>query len=679
MLSGTVEFDVGGAVDFELAKFMQGNSLRKKAVVSCVGIELNGYGHGFYGVDGWCETASQKPVDRSGTFLAETIPVISKCRGISWVMPLVLGACWFGSAGLLSAQIVNTGDPNDLAIDGPGWFVLRDPPTSRCYVTRLGQFQVDDNGYIISSQGYRLQGYCTPDLTVQGDLRITTLYPPDSAWIAAWYYDSDGQILLIFDDGTEVVGGQVLLQNFSAPGKLLRVRLGLDAITAEAGPLAQLVIPGTAGLGTIVDQSLDETPEPVCLTLLPSAAQTGALTQGAITPTEIETDLAIRGDGFFLVRDTNSSELFATRAGTFLRDAGGYLVTYNGDRLQGYSDPGLSIPGDVTIDAGDSAALGIPQGYCFNADGSIDVWLADGTAFVSSQVCVFTFTRPELLIATNYGRYSGVVQAEPQFSQNFWVFENSLELVNVSADLLALRQARSFFPQWPICNDDYSDHLAISGQGFFLLRDPVSGVRCVTRLGAFYCDNDGYVVSSNGFRLQGYSDSGLSILGDLRIDATGSTEPQAQVADHCFATDGTIEVVLQGGTDFVRGQVLLQAFHDPSVLLPAGGYCYTNLDAAGPFPTLWPPGCYGVGYLIGDALEQVSTPSTLVLPSRNGMRVFITGEPGYQWTIQASTDLTTWTSLEESAESPDEMDFTDIASSSYASRFYRVLVGPPSF
>jgi hypothetical protein len=50
LLSGVVQFDVGGAVDFEPAKFMKGNSLRKKAVRGSCGFELDGDGRGFYGV-----------------------------------------------------------------------------------------------------------------------------------------------------------------------------------------------------------------------------------------------------------------------------------------------------------------------------------------------------------------------------------------------------------------------------------------------------------------------------------------------------------------------------------------------------------------------------------------------------------------------------------------------------
>src|SRR5689334_3088439 len=71
---------------------------------------------------------------------------------------------------------------------------------------------------------------------------------------------------------------------------------------------------------------------------------------GAITRTGVSTDLAVSGDGFFVVKDSINNQQFATRAGDFRVDDAGYLVTNNGMRVQGFSDAGLSTQGDVLID-----------------------------------------------------------------------------------------------------------------------------------------------------------------------------------------------------------------------------------------------------------------------------------------------------------------------------------------
>jgi flagellar hook protein FlgE len=60
--------------------------------------------------------------------------------------------------------------------------------------------------------------------------------------------------------------------------------------------------------------------------------------QGAITSTDRETDLAIEGDGFFIVSD--GSREYYTRDGSFGRDAAGELVNANGLKMMGWREEG---------------------------------------------------------------------------------------------------------------------------------------------------------------------------------------------------------------------------------------------------------------------------------------------------------------------------------------------------
>jgi flagellar hook protein FlgE len=57
--------------------------------------------------------------------------------------------------------------------------------------------------------------------------------------------------------------------------------------------------------------------------------------QGTLSATSSITDLAIQGEGFFLVRDVNGENML-TRAGSFLPDANGQLVNAAGFVLMGY-------------------------------------------------------------------------------------------------------------------------------------------------------------------------------------------------------------------------------------------------------------------------------------------------------------------------------------------------------
>lgn len=48
-------------------------------------------------------------------------------------------------------QIEQTGNATDLAVDGEGLFVLRDPSTGKYLYTRAGQFQFDAQGYLVDT------------------------------------------------------------------------------------------------------------------------------------------------------------------------------------------------------------------------------------------------------------------------------------------------------------------------------------------------------------------------------------------------------------------------------------------------------------------------------------------------------------------------------------------------
>ena len=84
-----------------------------------------------------------------------------------------------------------------------------------------------------------------------------------------------------------------------------------------------------------------------------------SFTQGAVKQTGVRTDLAIAGEGFFLVKDPTTNELFGTRAGDFRTDKNGFLVTNGGHRVQGMNQlaPAYSVNeqksiGDIQLDEG---------------------------------------------------------------------------------------------------------------------------------------------------------------------------------------------------------------------------------------------------------------------------------------------------------------------------------------
>lgn len=154
--------------------------------------------------------------------------------------------------GVMTASITNdfstpgslasTGIESDLAINGNGFFVVKDPTSGQTYVTQDGTFTEDQNGYLVTSTGMRLQG-------TAGDIQITS--GGSSATVQSYTIGSDGTVTSNLSDGTTHVDGQIALQNFSNPDQLLKVGDNLYTAPAAAGGLTAPVAAGTNGLGTI--------------------------------------------------------------------------------------------------------------------------------------------------------------------------------------------------------------------------------------------------------------------------------------------------------------------------------------------------------------------------------------------------------------------------------------------
>ncbi len=53
----------------------------------------------------------------------------------------------------------NTESNTDLAIEGPGFFMVRDPNGTTVNYTRAGSFRFDQDGSMVSPEGYKVQGY----------------------------------------------------------------------------------------------------------------------------------------------------------------------------------------------------------------------------------------------------------------------------------------------------------------------------------------------------------------------------------------------------------------------------------------------------------------------------------------------------------------------------------------
>jgi len=133
-----------------------------------------------------------------------------------------------------------------------------------------------------------------------------------------------------------------------------------------------------------------------------------SMAQGALEPTGNPLDLAIEGQGFFMVQTPNG--LRYTRDGSFHRAQNGQLITQADEPvLSAAGQPILIPPGDVTV----------------GADGAVSV--AGG---VVAQVGVFAFPAGTELTPEGANRYVAPQGTTPTAAPNASIHEGAIEAAN---------------------------------------------------------------------------------------------------------------------------------------------------------------------------------------------------------------------------------------------------------
>lgn len=205
----------------------------------------------------------------------------------------------------------------------------------------------------------------------------------------------------------------------------------------------------------------------------------------------------------------------------------------------------------------------------------------------------------------------------------------------------------SDFAQGTLTTTGSKTDIGISGPGFFRVRDSGNGFEYVTRAGNFRLDETGYLVTTDGFRVQGLNDGNTTYdatvvggtltftqtaippvaLGDIKIDfgvtvgngltnSTGGAYTDAQIEAaapkmQAYTVDnqGNVIISLTNGEIVTRGKVLIQNFRDPNALVREGKNLFGNLTAAGPIGGVGlsaannTPGLGGLGKLEIGTLE----------------------------------------------------------------------------
>jgi flagellar hook protein FlgE len=299
-------------------------------------------------------------------------------------------------------------------------------------------------------------------------------------------------------------------------------------------------------------------------------------TQGSIQSSGVATDVAIQGNGFFVL-DSNGEQLF-TRAGDFAVSKDGNLLSKDGAEVLGYPavngvvNPNATL-GPLQIATGQTNPP-VPTGNIeltanLNSASPVnDTFTTSATVFDSlggSHVLTFSFTKT---------------------AANAWNYDISVPAADVGATGSPVSVG--------------TGTLGFDGAG--QLTAPAANVSGITVTGFADGAND------LSFTWDLFDASGNSVVTQLAAPSAVSSTTQdgfssGTLVNYIIGSDGTIQGTFSNGQTAELGQIALASFQNNQGLVRNGSNEFLASLASGQ-PNIGAPGTGGRGTLSGGALEQ---------------------------------------------------------------------------
>lgn len=322
---------------------------------------------------------------------------------------------------------------------------------------------------------------------------------------------------------------------------------------------------GTNGAGDAIQQGAG-----TAVSSIPSL-----FTQGNVDPSGVATDVAVIGNGFFVV--SKNGVVSYTRAGNFEIDKNNLLVTSDGQVVMGYPAVNGVIPPGQTL-----GALALGAGTISPATATSNVQLRtnlDATAAVGT-----TYSAP-ITIYDSLGASHVIMFTYTKTATNNWDYSITIPAADVggAVDPTVLQTGTLTFDGNGNLVTPASDVANINITGFV---DGANDLSFTWRL---------YDANGAGFLTQMASPSSTS---STQQDGAGS----GTLVKFDIGADGTITGAFSNGKTAVLGQLALATFANNQGLLRAGNNGFSETLASGQ-PVVGGPGTGGRGTLAGGALE----------------------------------------------------------------------------
>jgi flagellar hook protein FlgE len=379
---------------------------------------------------------------------------------------------------------------------------------------------------------------------------------------------------------------------------------------------------GTNGAGDPIQQGAGVT----------VASKPSDFTQGNVTPTGVSTDVAIQGNGFFVV-EKNGVRSY-TRAGNFEVGTDNLLKTAGGQYVLGYP----AVNGAVNTSQG-LGTLALGAGTVSPATVTANVSLTsnlDATAAVGSSYST------QATIYDSLGGSHNITFTYTKSATNTWTYGATIPAADITGATARVSVASGTL----IFNGDGTLLSITPTGGSASLTNPTITVPPVPPVTNPITPQSVFADGANQLAFIWHvANAGVGLLTQLAgpnstasIQQDGTSSGTLQ--NFNIGSDGTITGSFSNGKTATIGQIALASFADEQGLSHTGNNDFTPTLASGQ-PTVGGPGTGGLGSISGGALEQsnvdiASEFAALIVAQRSyeaNARVVTTFDPVAQATI----------------------------------------------
>jgi flagellar hook protein FlgE len=330
---------------------------------------------------------------------------------------------------------------------------------------------------------------------------------------------------------------------------------------------------------------------------------------GSTTFTTSKTDLAVEGNGFFLVSDTSGS-IMLTRAGSFVPDSAGNLVNSAGYYLMGYSlangTPTITANGtdglvkinttNMSLQATPSTTASVSANLDFNAT------ITTGAPNYTSKSSIITYDNVGNKVKLDIYAY--------KTAANTW----DMEVYN---NANSTNDGFPYTPAAPMATDTFTFDVSATGKGALDAASPTDLTLNIPGGSAFTIDLSKMTQVASPFEFTGIVDG----------NAPSAIE-SVEIAD-----DGIVYSIFENGTRLATYQVPLATVASPDNLTPQAGNAYTVGMDSGNLQIGF-AGQSGLGTIGSGELEQsnadLASELTSMIEAQRGFtansKVFQTGD-----------------------------------------------------